>query len=56
MPDVRIDFTSPSLRHPDIVGPVFEKMRRVAGAPFPLASTTTGSVASAIGPDAAGSH
>jgi hypothetical protein len=39
-PDVRIDFASPGLRHPDIPGLVFEKMRRVDGAPFPLADAS----------------
>ena len=37
-PEVRIDFTSASLWHPDIAGLVFDKMRRVGGAPFPLAA------------------
>ncbi len=40
-PEVRIDFTAASLPHPDIAGLVFDKMRRVGGTPFPLASTTT---------------
>jgi hypothetical protein len=39
-PDVRIDLGSPSLRHPDIAGLIFEKMRRVSGAPFPLAAAS----------------
>jgi hypothetical protein len=38
-PEVRIDLTSSRLRHPDIAGLVFEKMRRVSGTPFPLAAT-----------------
>lgn len=45
-PEVRIDFAAVPLQHPDIPGLVFEKMRRVAGAPFPLAATTTDSAAS----------
>jgi hypothetical protein len=40
-PDVRIDFTSSSLRHPDIAGLVFERMRRVSGSPFPLAAASS---------------
>jgi hypothetical protein len=57
-PEVRIDFTSPSLRRPDIAGLVFDKMRRVGGTPFPLATTTTSSAEPdpAAGPDADGSN
>lgn len=39
--DVRIDLASPTLRHPDIAGLVFERMRRVSGSPFPLAAASS---------------
>jgi hypothetical protein len=45
-PDVRLDLSAARLRHPDIPGLVFDKMRRVAGDPFPLATATAGSAAS----------
>jgi hypothetical protein len=52
-PDVRLDLAAVRLRHPDIPGLVFDKMRRVAGAPFPLATAIAGSAASesAAAPD-----
>jgi hypothetical protein len=37
-PEVRLDLASSPLRHPDIPGLVFDKMRRVSGTPFPLAA------------------
>jgi len=43
-PEIRIAVAAVPLRHPDIAGLVFDKMRRVSGPPFPLAG-----VADAIG-------
>jgi hypothetical protein len=37
-PEVRLDLASSPLRHPDIPGLVFDRMRRVSGTPFPLAT------------------
>jgi hypothetical protein len=37
-PEVRLDLASSPLRHPDIPGLVFDRMRRVTGAPFPLST------------------
>jgi hypothetical protein len=52
-PDVRLDLASSPLRHPDIPGLVFAKMRRVSGAPFPLvpaeAAAETGTAEQAVG-------
>jgi hypothetical protein len=34
-PEVRLDLASSPLRHPDIPGLMFDRMRRVTGTPFP---------------------
>ena len=40
-PEVRLDLASSPLRHPDIPGLVFDRMRRVSGSPFPFVAVET---------------
>jgi hypothetical protein len=40
-PEVHLDLATSPLRHPDIPGLVFDRVRRVTGSPFPLVAAET---------------